>query len=143
MSSSTTLLAMSLSEDMSGDKAKSPSTSPEQPLQSPAIPQYSVTGAPYPPSGAHTWCYTPLRTPRVIRILRLLRLTSCLLHPRIMYGYPPPPAPPKGMHDGPCSPPIPLLRLSDQDLRVWVFPSSSATCGGRGRKAQTDEYSCK
>ena len=40
-------------------------------------------------------------------------------------------------------PSIPLLRLSDQDLRVWAFPSSSATCGGHARKAQTSEDGCK
>jgi hypothetical protein len=38
---------------------------------------------------------------------------------------------------------IPLLGLSDQALRVWTFPSSSASCGGHTCETQAGKDGCK
>jgi hypothetical protein len=84
---------------MSGDQAKNPVTSVEQPPH-PPIPQYPFTGAPYPPPpGAYTWYYPPPADPNGDPNAPPPAPYVMFPPPGIMYGYPPPPAPPQGMYN--------------------------------------------
>ena len=90
---------------MSGDQAKTPTTSAEQPPHPPNIPQYPFTGAPYPPPpGAYTWYYPPPADPNSDPNAPPPGPYVMFPPPGIMYGYPPPPpAPAQGMSNGPHS----------------------------------------
>ncbi|KAH9054838.1 hypothetical protein EDB87DRAFT_1644965 [Lactarius vividus] len=113
---------------MSGEQAKTPTTSAEQPPHPPAIPQYPFPGAPYPPPpGAYTWYYPPPADPNGDPNAPPPGSYVMFPPPGIMYGYPPPPAPPQGYGQFPAPAPPAVTRAKRKQVKM-ACTNCAAAC---------------
>lgn len=113
---------------MSGEQAKTPTTSAEQPPHQPAIPQYPFPGAPYPPPpGAYTWYYPPPADPNGDPNAPPPGSYVMFPPPGIMYGYPPPPAPPQGYGQFPPPAPPAVTRTKRKQVKM-ACTNCAAAC---------------